>query len=231
ELIFVEEETVAGGPILRRLLELQREGRSRIILCVPPKHTELADWIRARARLRGVQLDANALADLADCIGDDLRQLDQELIKLADYVGGSRPATRADVRRLVPATRAANIFELVEALGQEDAVTAGRLLHHALDHDGEPPLRLLAMIARQYRLIILAKALLVEGRKPAEIARELGVQEWTAPRLIAQAGRHTFARLERHLELVLEADEAIKTGRLTDREALDVLYVQLMSKG
>lgn len=231
ELVFVEDDTIAGGPILRRLMELQRDGRSRIILCAQPKRGELVDWIRARARLRGVQLDPNALADLADYVGDDLRQLDQELLKLADYAGRDRPITRADVRRLVPATRAANVFDLVEALGQEDATTAGRLLQRALDHDGEQPLRLLAMIGRQYRLIILAKALLAEGRKPPEIARELGVQEWTAPRLIAQAGRHTFARLERNLELVLEADEAIKTGRLTDREALDVLYAQLMSKG
>jgi DNA polymerase-3 subunit delta len=231
ELVFVEEEAIAGGPILRRLLELQRDGRSRIILCAQPKRNDLVDWVRARARLRGVQLDANALADLVDCIGDDLRQLDQELIKLAQYTGGARPVTRGDVRRLVPATRAASIFDLVEALGQDDATTAGRLLQHALDHDGEQPLRLLAMIARQYRLIILAKALQLEGRKPPDIAHELGVQDWTVNRLLAQAGRHTFARLERNLELILAADEAIKTGRLTDREALDVLYGQLMSKG
>lgn len=231
ELVFVEEEALTTGPLLRRLLELQRDGRSRIILCAQPKRNELVDWVRARSRLRGVQLDPGALADLVDYIGDDLRQLDQELIKLAQYTAGTRPVTRADVRRLVPATRAANIFDLVEALGQDDATTAGRLLHHALDHDGEQPLRLLAMIARQYRLILLAKALQLAGRKPPDIARELGVQDWTVNRLLTQAGRHTFARLERNLEFIVAADEAIKTGRLTDREALDVLYAQLVSRG
>ncbi len=229
ELVFLEDETLAGGPILRRLLELQRDGRARIVACLKPKRNELPDWIRARARLRRVKLDPSALADLADFIGDDLRQIDQELIKLADYAGPARPVTRDDVRRLVPATRAANIFEMMDALGMGDAATAGRLLLHALDADGEPPLRLLGMIARQYRLLIQAKALQADGLKPPDIAKALGVQEWTAPKLLTQASRHTFARLERSLEQILAADEAIKTGRLGDREAMDILFAELMS--
>lgn len=228
ELVFVEDDTLGSGAILRRLLELQRDGRARLIACLKPRRNELPDWIRARARLRQVKLDANALADLTDFIGDELRQVDQELIKLADYAGRERTVTRADVRRLVPATRAANIFELVDALGLGDAPTAGRLMQHALDSDGEQPLRLLGMIARQYRLIIQAKALQADGMKPPEIARELGVQEWTAPKLMTQAGRHTFARLERAMAQILATDEAIKTGKLTDREAMDVLFAELM---
>jgi len=228
ELVFLEEDTLGSGPILRRLLELQRDGKAHINACLKPRRNELPDWIRARARLRQVKLDANALADLTDFIGDELRQVDQELIKLADFAGRERTVTRADVRRLVPATRAANIFELVDALGLGDAPTAGRLMQHALDADGEQPLRLLGMIARQYRLIIQAKALQADGLKPPEIARELGVQEWTTPKLMTQAGRHTFARLERAMAQILAADEVIKTGKLTDREAMDVLFAELM---
>jgi DNA polymerase-3 subunit delta len=228
ELIFVESDTIGGGAILRRLLELQRDGRARVVVCLNPKRNELADWIRARARFCKVKLDASAVTDLADFIGDDLRQIDQELLKLADYAGKERTITRADVRQLVPATRAANIFELVDALGMGDAPSAGRLMQHALDADGEQPLRLLGMIARQYRLIIQAKALQAQGVKPPEIARELNVQEWTAPKLVSQANRHTFARLERAMERILAADEAIKTGKLTDREAMDVLFAELM---
>ena len=228
ELIFIENDTIGGGAILRRLLELQRDGHARVVVCLNPKRNELADWIRARARFRKVKLDASAVTDLADFIGDDLRQIDQELLKLADYAGKERTITRADVRQLVPATRAANIFELVDALGMGDAPSAGRLMQHALDADGEQPLRLLGMIARQYRLIIQAKALQAQGVKPPEIARELNVQEWTAPKLVNQANRHTFARLERSMERILAADEAIKMGKLTDREAMDVLFAELM---
>ena len=224
----MEGDTIGSGPMLRRLQELAREERARVVLCEKPRKNDLPEWIRGRARLHGVKLEPAAIADLAEFVGDELRQLDQELIKLADY-GAGRTITREEVRRLVAATRAASVFELVDALGLGDAPTAGRLLKHALDVDSEQPLRLLGMIARQYRLLIRAKALQAEGARPPEMARTLNVADWTVPRLLTQASRHSFARLERAMEHILAADEAIKTGRLTDREAMDVLLAELMS--
>jgi DNA polymerase-3 subunit delta len=233
ELVLVEDDIVASAPVLRRLAELQRERKATIVACVPPRKNDLPNWIRERARLKHVNLEPAAVADLVEFVGDDLRQVDQELIKLGDYVAGrsshGQPAavTRADVRRLVPATRAANVFDLVEALGSGNLPVAGRLLQHALDVDGEQPLRLLALISRQYRLLMIAKELQTRGTPPAEMARDLGVPDWTVPKLLAQAGHHSYQRLEQALERILAADEAIKTGKLTDREAMDVLLAEL----
>jgi|GEM_PF-120809 len=233
ELVLVEDDIVASAPVLRRLAELQRERKAAVIACVPPRKNDLPNWIRERARLRQVNLDPAAVADLVEFVGDDLRLVDQELIKLGDYVLGrgirGQPAvvTRADVRRLVPATRAASVFDLVEALGSGNLPAAGRLLQHALDVDGEQPLRLLALISRQYRLLMIAKELQARGTAPAEMVRDLGVPDWTVPKLLAQAGHHSYQRLEQALERILAADEAIKTGKLTDREAMDVLLAEL----
>jgi DNA polymerase III subunit delta len=227
DLVLVEDDT-ASGQGARRVQELARGNRARIILCEKPRKNELPDWIRSRARLRKVKLDAGAVNDLAEFVGDELRQLDQELVKLADFAG-ERTVTREDVRRLVAATRAASVFELVDSLGLGDAPSAGRLMQHSLDIDGEQPLRLLGMIARQYRLIIQMKALQAQGKKPPEIAHTLNVGEWNIPKLTTQANRHTFGRLERAMERILAADEAIKTGRLGDREAMDILLAELLT--
>lgn len=229
ELVLLEDDTVTSGAMLRRLQELAREERAHVVLCEKPRKNDLPEWIRNRARLRHVKLDPAAVADLAEFVGDELRQLDQELIKLADFASG-RLVTRSDVRQLVAATRAASVFELVDALGLGDAPTAARLLKHALDVDSEQPLRLLGMIARQYRLLLQTKALQAQGARPPEMARGLNVADWTVPRLLTQAGRHSFARLERAMEHILAADEAIKTGKLSDREAMDVLLAELMSE-
>jgi DNA polymerase III subunit delta len=229
ELVLLEEDTVGSGPIVRRLQELARSGRAKIITCDKLRRNEVPDWIRKRAAARRVKLDANAIADLAEYVGDELRQLDQELIKLADYAP-HRTVTREDVRSLVPATRAASVFEMADALGMGDGATAGKLMRHALDIDGEQPLRLLGMIARQYRLLIQVKALQAQGARPPEIARTLNVAEWTVPKLLNQAHRHTFVALERAMESILAADEAIKTGKLNDREAMDILMAKLLTR-
>jgi DNA polymerase-3 subunit delta len=226
ELVLVEEEVVRGGPLLRRLMELQRAGKARIVLCNKPGPNDLPGWIRGRAKQRGVQLGAEAVQDLAEFVGDDLRQLDQELIKLADYAVG-RPVKRADVRLLVASTRAANIFELVDALGAGDTPGAARLMRHILDIDGEQPLIVLTMIARQFRLLIQAKAMQAKASRPREVGQALGVPDWTASKLLNQAARYTFAGLKRSMEHILAADEAIKTGHMSDREAMDVLLAQL----
>jgi DNA polymerase III subunit delta len=228
ELVFLEEDTVGSGPIVRRLQELARSGQAKIVTCEKLRRNEVPDWIRQRAAMRRVKLDAGALADLAEFVGDELRQLDQELIKLADYAPG-RTVTREDVRKLVPATRAASVFEMADALGLGDGPTASKLMRHALDVDGEQPLRLLGMIARQYRLLIQAKGLQTQGVKPPEMARTLNVADWTVPKLLNQANRHTFAALERGMERILATDEAIKTGKLGEREAMDVLVAELLT--
>ena len=228
ELVFLEEDTAGSGPILRRLQELARTNQAKIVTCEKLRRNELPDWIRQRATARKVKLDAGAIADLAEFVGDELRQLDQELIKLADYAP-HRTVTREDVRRLVPATRAASVFEMADALGMGDGATAGKLMRHALDIDGEQPLRLIGMIARQYRLLIQAKALQAQGVKPPDMARTLNAADWTVPKLLNQANRHTFVALERAMARILAADEAIKTGRLSDREAMDVLLAELLT--
>jgi DNA polymerase III subunit delta len=233
ELVFLEDDLITANTILKRLSELGRAGKAKIIVCARPKKADLPGWIRDRAKRHKLTLDATAVADLADFVGDDLRQLDQEMVKLADYAaslaskGGSHTVTRTDVRRLVPATRTANVFDLVEALGNGNAAAAARLMQHALDADGEQPLRLMALISRQYRLIIQAKELHAGGATQADLARQLGVPDWTVPKLVTQAARYSFDRLTAALESILGADEAIKTGKLTDREAMDVLLAQL----
>ena len=45
--------------------------------------------------------------------------------------------------------------------------------------------------------------------------------------MVGQAGRYSFARLEGAMECIVQADESIKTGKLTDREAMDVLLAEL----
>lgn len=230
DLVFLESELVTGGAVWRRLSELRRQGLASIVTCTNPKRNDLQDWIRERAAMRRVSLDGLAVMDLAEFVGDDLRQIDQELLKFHDYAGSQRAVTRADVRRLVAATRAANVFEMVDALGLGEATTAGRLLQHLLDIEGEPPLRLLGMIARQYRLLIQAKSLQAQGTRPDEIARQLGLPDWTVQKLLKQASRHNFSRLERSMESILAADESIKTGRSGDREAMDLLLAQLLER-
>jgi DNA polymerase-3 subunit delta len=130
------------------------------------------------------------------------------------------------VDEVVPYAQAAVVFDLVDALGRRDGRTAAQTLHRLLDA-GEHPLGLLAMIVRQFRLLIQVKELKTEGANPQTIAKELGIHPFPARKLHNQAAYFTAAQLEAVYRHLLETDVGIKSGEIEAEVALDLLVAGL----
>src|SRR5262249_52738069 len=122
-----------------------------------PRVIDVNDWLRKRARLIGVEMDEGAVRELAALGGSDLRRLDSELRKLADFAAG-RAVNRTDVRELVIGRDVA-IWSLLDGLSErrpDKALTALHLLYG----QGEPPEALLGRdIAPHYRRLMVAREL------------------------------------------------------------------------
>jgi len=223
----VEAQTVSRGhPLLRRLQELEQDRRAQVVLCQRKRRDGLVDWIETRARARGGQITRDGTYELINTVGDNLRLLDQELQKLVTYTAGERAISREDVRLLVPEAAEADIFQMVDALGQGNGRRAIALLHHLLD-DGAAPLYLLAMIVRQYRLLLQVKELIGQGLRLPAIASELKQRDFVVEKMTGQARRYSLPQLEAIYERLLETDLAIKTGQMEPVMALDVLVAEL----
>jgi DNA polymerase III subunit delta len=227
DLVLDEPQEISKAhPVFKIIMKLAQEGRAQATACPPvKKQDELAGWIMERGKAKGARLTFDAAEELAAFVGSQLRLLDQELDKLMAYAP-DRTITPADVRLLVPATREASIFEMIEALGRGDGKLAVRTLRELLD-DGQPALGILGMVARQIRLLLQTKELTARGLPAADIARELRLQGWQSDRLVRQAGRYTFPQLEKMHDRLLETDVAIKTGQMEDDMALEMLVIGL----
>ncbi len=219
-LVLVEEESVPKDNPVRRLAEEQgfvKEFKK-------PRGGELSRWIEERVRKKGGKIERAAVEELAAFVGDDLRLLDREIDKLLAYVNWSRPIGVEDVRLLVSYVRAASVFKMVDALGQRDKRRAAKLLHRLLD-EGEHPLALLGMIVRQFRIILQVKELSERGLSTGEIAAKLGLPGFIVEKGLRQARNFSMERLEAIYGRLLEADVAIKTGRMDAALALDMLVM------
>lgn len=226
-LVLVEEEPM---PENHPVLQAARRQADRIAVRAfgALSEPDLRRWLAERARLHGGALAPDALARLA-LLGDaNLRLLDQEVRKLLAYADG-RPATAADVERLVPAARAVDIFAMVDALGQRNERKALEQFH-ALVRDGEPPVRLLVMIARQFRMILQMQELIARRAPPAEQMRTLGVARFVADKVQAQARQFTPAQARRIYRRLLETDQSIKTGQTDPLLALDALLAEILAR-
>ncbi len=222
-LIFVESKALqASHPILKLA---EREETGYIKSFPRPKDRDLPGWIQRRARSKKGAISHEATSMLAELVGDDLRLLDQEIEKLLIYADG-RQVTAQDVRELVSRARELSIFELVDCVGHRQTERALLLLHQLIE-DGTEPLYLLAMLARQVRILIQVKELQSEGMTEREIATSLKLHPFVVQKGWAQAQNFRMAQLEAAHQRLVETDWAIKTGQSEDVLALDVLIAGL----
>ncbi len=193
---------------------------------VPQKEQRQA-WTRERAAALGTQIRPDAVRRLAWLMGGNLRMLDGELGKLALYAG-DRPVTVEDVDAMVSSAREENVFAAVDAVLERRPGVATRALY-ALLEDGTGAASIINLLARQVRLVLLAKCLLESGVKDrGEIGSRIGLRQGFAlDKTLRQAGHFGTGYLSDIHRRLLEADLAIKTGRMDDRLSLEILAARL----
>jgi len=124
-------------------------------------------------------------------------------------------------------TRQAIIFELTDAVGNRRLETALAALRRLMA-DGEPPQRILVMLARQVRLLWLARNAMDNGVPAAGLATHLDVHSFVAQKLAGQAGAYAPSVLRYAHQAVTRADRSLKRSRLDPRLVLEDLLLRIM---
>jgi DNA polymerase-3 subunit delta len=222
-LIFVENRTLTPSHPILKLAQREEQGHIRHFPL--PKQQEIAGWIWRRTWEKGGEIDRQAANLLAQLVGRDLRMLGQEIEKLMLYADG-QPVETDDVKTLVSRARETSIFDMVDAVSRRESDHALQLLHHLLD-DGEASLYLLTMLVRQIRILIQVSELRDRGLTEKQITDHLKLHPFVVKKALPQSRNFTMAQLETAYSLLVEADWSIKTGKIEDVLALDLLVVEL----
>ncbi len=199
---------------------------AEVVRCDRPRDAELAGWVRRLAEEQGLRLDPRVVQSLVLRVGPDLQLLAQEVDKLRSFAGDGGAVTLDDVEALVGESRATTVFALCDALGERNMDKAVGALRRLLAL-GEPPVRLLYMIARHFRHLRAARDLADgPGRVgPKQAAKALGVPPFVAANALKQAGNWSRDDLNGVLLRLVRADLALKSGG--GRELLDQLVIGL----
>ena len=222
DLVFVEK-----GVLDKQHPVLKIAGQSGVVHFAGLERDNLQPWIVRRAKELGANIEPSAAALLGRLVGPDLRTLNSEIEKLTLYVASQRPIQKADVELLTPYTEEAERFGISNAIGRRDARRAYDQLHKELD-EGKNPMAILGSIAAQIRALIEVKDMAERGMSPVEIARSKGWRsDYAAKARLKDAANFSMARLEQIMEMLLEFDVAIKTGRIDSLLALDTLIARL----
>ena len=87
-------------------------------------------------------------------------------------------------------------------------------------------MRILFLIARQFNQLLQVKELAAAGKDKGTIASKLKVPPFAVGKLTAQAKAFTKGQILSYVKLCVESEEAVKTGRLTDRLAVELLIAK-----
>ena len=202
------------------------EGYGLVIEFNHPYQNEIPDWIKYMAQMFGKSMGSSAVSLLHELIGNNLLDLFHEMEKLALFTGGKKGITQDDVEKMISSLRTETVFELVDHIGNRRLYEALLSLSQLLK-SGEQPLKLLAMIVRQFRLISKARILVNQGRNPAEITHALKIRAFVWEKLHPQVNKFSERKLMDCLQHLWEADIALKTRSIPKKLILEKLVMEL----
>ncbi len=197
-----------------------------LVWCRALKGESLVRWIVARAAEAGKRFAPEGAELLAETVGHEMLPLGQEIAKLIEYVGSRSEVSARDVAAVVAAGPEDVMFATVDAITRRQADLALGLLAELHRYEPKPQAvagKLLALLARQYRMLWQAKYL-VEARinprdvraLPDELATDLPTEgnisqfAFKAAELFAAAKSWSWFDLQRSLDRLLLCDLANK---------------------
>jgi len=193
----------------------------------------LEKWVAKRFKDAGKNISRAALKRfiflsgyLERDSGKTLEGIANEIEKIIKYCGDRDTVRQEDIEALAPESLSMNIFKLVDMVGLRDTSKALELLEE-MKRGGEPPVKLLIMVARQFRLLLQVSFYREMGYSGKTIAAKLQLPPFVAASLMRQAGNFTREELKKKLKECGEADARVKSGRIDPWLALEVLIAGL----
>ncbi|HEX7057402.1 MAG TPA: DNA polymerase III subunit delta [Bacilli bacterium] len=187
---------------------------------------ELAQWVERQAEKRNIRLERGAAEQLIAAVGANLQQMAAEMEKLALYAGEGGLITASDVASLVAKNLEQNVFLLVADVVERKVDQALAKLDDLLKQK-EEPIKLLMLIARQYRIMLQVKELKERGCSRQQAAAQLQLHPYAVKIAEDQAGKYESARLRDTLCELAELDYAMKCGRIDKVLGLELLLLRL----
>ena len=187
---------------------------------------ELAQWVRRQADRLGFALEEGAEQAIIMSCGANLQAIAGEMEKLALFAGPQGKVGKADVERMVAQSTEQNVFVMIDELVNLRVDRALELFHELLRRK-EDPAKITALMARQFRNMLLIKRLAEQGFSQQQIAARLSLHPYAVKVGAGQARRFHADKLRAIIRELAEADYRMKTGQIDKVLALELFMLGL----
>ena len=218
--VFVEEEVDKRSKLFKAA---SRAGSA--VEFETPKEDMLVRWILGRIQREGKKITQSVMQLFLSKTGPDMENIDKELEKLICYTLDKTEISAADVEAICTGQTENKIFEMIDAISAKNQKKALDLYYDLLALK-EAPMRILFLIARQFQNLLLIKSMSAKGYPAVSIAKTAGMPSFAVQKNLRQAGAFKINQLKEAIEDCGQAEEDVKTGRMADQLAVELLIVK-----
>ena len=189
--------------------------------------TTLKRWIAGILNREGKKITESTVQLFLTKTGTDMENIQMELEKLICYCMDKEVITNEDVEAVCTNRIGNHIFDMINAIANKQTKQALDLYYDLLALK-EPPMRILFLIARQCNMLLQVKEMKSRGYDNKTIGSKIGVPPFIAGKYITQASHFKTGDLKAAVRQCVEAEEAVKTGRINDMMSVELLIVSVL---
>lgn len=219
--IFVEKEVDKRGKLYKQVKTIGYD-------CEMTKQSsvELISWIMKIFSKDGKTATKDTLEYLIDYVGNDMENLTKEIEKLVCYCMDRNSITRKDIEEICVSEITGKIFEMIDAMSNKNPEKLMKLYYDLIESK-EPPMRILFMIVRQFKIMLQIQELKSKGYGEASIAQTLGMRGFIVSKVFKQLENFRDRKITGILNSCAEMEERVKTGRVDELIGVELLLVGL----
>jgi DNA polymerase III subunit delta len=209
----------------KKIVKALKDSQSAIPF-LPLSVEELTRWVIRRAEKWGVTFADGAVDKFILFTGAQLQLLTAELEKLSLFVGPNGCVTGELISQLVVRSAEQNVFILMDEIVKQRLDNALSILHDLLKQR-EEPIKILLLIARQFRIMLQIKELERQGYSQQQIAGQIGAHPY-AVKLASEQGRsYSLTKLSGMLSSLGELDFRMKIGKVDKALGLELFILEI----
>ncbi|SFB24553.1 DNA polymerase III, delta subunit [Acetitomaculum ruminis DSM 5522] len=220
-LLFIEKETDGRGKLYKSLKKY-----GLVLDCSRQDEDTLKKWIMSSLKKEKLLITRDALDRFLALCGNDMENIQTELEKLISYCNGLEGIQIFDVENICCKTIENHIFEMIDLICNKRSKDALNLYYDLLKLK-EAPMKILALIIRQFNILLKVRSLSNGKFSKTEMAKEAGVMTYFIDKYITMSKHYTINELIDILKYCSDTDNAIKTGLMEDKLSIEVLIVRL----
>ncbi|MNW33742.1 DNA polymerase III subunit delta [compost metagenome] len=197
-----------------------------VLSFMPLGQNELVEWVMRGVEKRGCRMDREAAETLIAANGVQMTSLAVEVDKLCLYAGEGGLIDSAVVEQLVARSTEQNVFVMVEHIAGLKLDKALSIFYELLKQR-EEPIKIAALIARQFRIMLQVKDLARQSYSQQQIASQLGLHPYAVKVAGEQARKFEAAQLKAILNDLAQLDYKMKTGGIDKVLGLELFLLKL----